>query len=87
MHKEFNMSLTGELNYFCLGFQIKQTKDDIYIHQTQYKKELLKRFKFEKSKSKVTPMSTLIKFTSDDKGTDVKITIYEVMIFYLNLCG
>ena len=31
MHKEFDMSLMGELNYF-LGLQIKQTKEGIYIH-------------------------------------------------------
>ncbi|KAG8100678.1 hypothetical protein GUJ93_ZPchr0013g37941, partial [Zizania palustris] len=32
MHIEFEMSLMGELKYF-LGLQIKQTKDDTFIHQ------------------------------------------------------
>ena len=79
MHKEFDMSLMGELNYF-LGLQIRQTKDDIYIHQTKYIKELLKRFGFDQSNSKATPMSTTIKLTVDDKGTDVEVIKYRGMI-------
>ncbi|KAL8113392.1 hypothetical protein AgCh_020641 [Apium graveolens] len=31
---EFDMSMMGELNYF-LGLQIKQSKDDIYVHQSK----------------------------------------------------
>ena len=53
MSKEFNMSMTGELNFF-LGFQIKQCQ--VFINQGKYVKELLKKYKFDD----VKPPSTLI---------------------------
>ena len=46
MQGEFEMSLMGELNFF-LGLQIKQLKEGIFIHQSKYTKELLKKFKME----------------------------------------
>ncbi|RDY10491.1 Copia protein, partial [Mucuna pruriens] len=46
IYKEFEMSMMGELKFF-LGLQIKQAKDEIYIHQTKYVKESLKKFNLE----------------------------------------
>ena len=43
MQGEFEMSMMGELNYF-LGLQIKQLKDGIFICQSKYTNELLKKF-------------------------------------------
>ena len=43
MQDEFEMSMMGELTYF-LGLQIKQTNEGIFINQTKYTKELLKKF-------------------------------------------
>jgi hypothetical protein len=40
------MSMMRELNFF-LRFQIKETKDDIFINQRKYIKDLLKRFGME----------------------------------------
>nr|KYP57466.1 Copia protein [Cajanus cajan] len=42
MQSEFEMSMMGELNFF-LGLQIRQTKNGIFINQSKYCKELLKR--------------------------------------------
>ncbi|KAK1370395.1 hypothetical protein POM88_036487 [Heracleum sosnowskyi] len=67
MHSEFDMSMMGELNYF-LGLQVKQTPDGIYVHQTKYIKNLLKRFGFENVKSKSTPVSPVSKLTADEQG-------------------
>jgi len=47
--------MTGELKFF-LGLQIKQTHNDIYIHQTKYVKELLKKFNMNDEKEMKTPM-------------------------------
>ena len=79
MHSEFDMSMMGELNYF-LGLQIKQTQDGIYVHQTKYVKELLKRFGFESVKPKSTPMPQNSKLFSDESGKSVDITKYRGMI-------
>ena len=42
MKKEFEMSMIGEMKYF-LGLQIVQNKEGIFISQTKYLKDLLKR--------------------------------------------
>ncbi|MBA0608786.1 hypothetical protein Godav_020969 [Gossypium davidsonii] len=46
MQGEFEMSMMGELNFF-LRLQIKQTKNDIFINQAKYIKQMLKKFKNE----------------------------------------
>jgi hypothetical protein len=43
MHNQFEMSLLGELSFF-LGLQIHQNKQRIFISQTNYIIEMLKRF-------------------------------------------
>jgi len=43
---EFEMSMMGELKFF-LGIQINKCKDGVYVHQTKYTKELLKKFKLK----------------------------------------
>ena len=46
LQDKFEMSMMRELNFF-LRFQIKETKDDIFINQRKYIKDLLKRFGME----------------------------------------
>ena len=79
MQGEFEMSLMGELNYF-LGLQIKQTKNGIFIHQTKYIKELLKKFGMDEAKPMGTPMSPSTKLDKDENGKDVDQTKYRGMI-------
>ena len=43
IQSEFEMSLLGELNFF-LGLQISQLDDGIFISQSKYIKETLKKF-------------------------------------------
>ena len=45
MSSEFEMSMMGELQYF-LGLQIKQMKEGTFIHQANYTKDLLRKYKF-----------------------------------------
>ena len=70
MQGEFEMSHMGELTYF-LGLQIKQLKDEIFINQSKYIKELLKNYNLENSKSISTPMAVNTKLDSDEKGKSV----------------
>src|SRR6202046_1711813 len=43
MQKEFEMSLLGELTYF-LGLQIQQKEGAIFLSQTKYLKQILKKY-------------------------------------------
>jgi hypothetical protein len=43
MKQEFEMSMIVELNYF-LGLQVKETVESIFISQSKYPKDLVKRF-------------------------------------------
>ena len=73
------MSMMGELNYF-LGLQIKQVKEDIFINQAKYIKDLIKKFGMEDVKPMRTPMSTSTKLDSDEGGNSVDIKHYRSMI-------
>ncbi|XP_059635284.1 uncharacterized protein LOC132277441, partial [Cornus florida] len=79
MQNEFEMSMMGELTFF-LGLQIKQTLDGIFVCQSKYVKDLLKKFGLEEVKHAHTPMSSSLKLDKDEKGTDVDIKKYRGMI-------
>jgi hypothetical protein len=51
------MSMMGELQFF-LGLQIKQSKEGTFVHQANYTKDIMRKFKMEDSKAMTTPMST-----------------------------
>jgi len=70
MQREFEMSMMGEMSFF-LGLQVKQTKDDIFLCQSRYCKEILKKFEMEKCKATTTPMSTSCYMSANEVGTTV----------------
>jgi hypothetical protein len=57
MTKGFEMSMMGELR-FLFGFQIKQLEDGIFISQTKYTYDILKKFGKEKAKLIKTLLGT-----------------------------
>jgi hypothetical protein len=57
MKKEFHMSMMGELTIF-LGIQVKQIKQDTFIHQAKYTNDLMKKFNTAELKPVSTLMST-----------------------------
>ena len=79
MKKEFEMSMLGELTFF-LGLQTSQSEKGIFISQTKYIKEMLKKFKMEESKPVSTPMVTGCKFSKDYESLEVDHTMYRSMI-------
>ena len=79
MKGEFEMSMMGELTFF-LGLQIKQLEDEIFIHQSKYTKDLLKKFKMDESKEVSTPMSSTLKLDKDEEGKSVDQMLYRGMI-------
>ncbi|KAK6146097.1 hypothetical protein DH2020_019966 [Rehmannia glutinosa] len=79
MQGEFEMSMMGELNFF-LRLQIKQCQEGIYISQSKYTKELLKKFGIEEGRTVSTPMATNVKIDKDEKGKSVDESKYRGMI-------
>jgi len=64
------MSMIGELKFF-LGIQIDQCKDGVYVHQSKYTKELVKKFNLDDYKMMTTPMHPTC--TLSKKGTLTKV--------------
>jgi hypothetical protein len=79
MQNEFEMSLLGELSFF-LGLQIRQRNQGIFISQTKYIREMLKRFGMEDCKPVITPMQTSCKLSKDDDSKSTDQRKYRSMI-------
>ena len=79
MKSEFEMSMVGELNFF-LGLQIRQMDDGIFLSQSKYAKELVKKFGLDSTKHFRTPMSTTTKLYKDTSRKDFEQKLYRSMI-------
>jgi hypothetical protein len=79
MKNEFEMSLLGELSFF-LGLQIRQRNQGIFISQTKYMREILKRFGMEDCKLVITSMQTSCKLRKDDDSKSTDQRQYKSMI-------
>jgi hypothetical protein len=79
MHNEFEMSLLGELSFF-LGLYICQRNQGIFISQSKYIREMIKRFGMEYSKPVTTPMKTSWKLRKDDDSKPTDQRQYKSMI-------
>ena len=72
----------GELNFF-LEIQVKQSPESIFINQSKYVKEMLKRFKMTDSSSMKTPMVTGTLFDANFSGKSVDQKTYKGIIGFL----
>jgi hypothetical protein len=79
MKNEFEMSLLGDLSFF-LGLQIRQIKQGIFISQTKYIIEMLKRFGMDDCKPVITPMQTSCKLRKYDDSKSTNQRQYRSMI-------
>ncbi|KAI3770544.1 hypothetical protein L6452_01680 [Arctium lappa] len=79
MTSRFQMSMMGEINFF-LGLQVKQLPDGIFISQSKYVFDILKKFKMDKSTSIGTPMAHGAKIGLNPDGKVVDHKTYRGMI-------
>jgi hypothetical protein len=79
MQKEFEMSMFGEFPFF-LGLQFSQFYKGIFISQTKYIKEMLKKFRMKDYVPFNTPMVTCCKLSKDDESPKENQTLYWSMI-------
>ena len=69
----------GEFSFF-LGMQVKQSKEGIFVCQTKYCNDILKKFEMEACKAATTPMSTNCYLDGDEAGPQVDQTKYKGLI-------
>jgi hypothetical protein len=87
MTKRLEMSVMGELKFF-LGFQIKQMKEETFLCQTKYVKDMLKRFDIADCKPIKTPMALNGHLNLNEEGMSVDQKIFRSMIgSLLYLCA
>ena len=71
--------MIGELAHF-LGLQIRQQDSSIFLSQSKYAKNFMKKFGLESASSIRTPMSPNVKLTIDLLGKSVDSSLYRSMI-------
>ena len=72
------MSMMEELNFF-LDLQIKQKKKGIFVNQTKYIKQIIKKFGIN-NRCIGTPMSNSCKLSKDEEGKRADQKLYREMI-------
>nr|GFA61372.1 retrovirus-related Pol polyprotein from transposon TNT 1-94 [Tanacetum cinerariifolium] len=76
---KFKISMMGKISYF-LGLQISQSPRGIFINQSKYALESLKKYGFESCDSVDTPMVEKSKLDKDKEGKAVDPSHYRGMI-------
>lgn len=79
MKTEFEMTDLGIMKYF-LRIEVDQSDDGIFICQSKYASEILKRFKMQNCKLAVTPMAIGTKLNKYDEGSYVDPTLYKRLV-------
>ncbi|XP_024963559.1 uncharacterized protein LOC112503795, partial [Cynara cardunculus var. scolymus] len=79
MQSEFEMSMMGELTFF-LGLQVKQSAEGIFINQSKYVHDLLKKYKMLDASPLRTPMAPGQKLNKDINGPPVECKLYRGII-------
>ncbi|GKC28976.1 retrovirus-related pol polyprotein from transposon TNT 1-94 [Tanacetum coccineum] len=79
MKSRFKMSMMGEMTFF-LGLQVNQSPCGIFINQSIYVLEILKKYGMESCDPIGTPMEIKDKLDLDQNGSLVDVTKYRGMI-------
>ncbi|GKA00817.1 retrovirus-related pol polyprotein from transposon TNT 1-94 [Tanacetum coccineum] len=75
----FKMSMIGEMMFF-LGLQVNQSPRGIFINQSNYVLEILKKYRMETCDPIGAPMETKNKLDLDKNGTSINAMKYQSMI-------
>ncbi|GKD48845.1 copia protein [Tanacetum coccineum] len=79
MNNKFKMSMMGKMPFF-LGLQISQSPRSIFINQSKYASEMVKKYGLYSTDSVDTPMIKNKKLDEDLQGKKVDATLYRDMI-------
>nr|GEV98904.1 retrovirus-related Pol polyprotein from transposon TNT 1-94 [Tanacetum cinerariifolium] len=79
MTTKFKISMMGHMSFF-LGLQISQSPRGIFLNQSKYASEIIKKYGMITSDSVDTPMVEKSKLDEDLQGKPVDATLYHGMI-------
>ncbi|GJT44546.1 retrovirus-related pol polyprotein from transposon TNT 1-94 [Tanacetum coccineum] len=79
MANKFKMSMMWQMSFF-LGLQISQSPRGIFINQSKYAYEIVKKYGLHSTNSVNTPMIENKKLDEDLQGKQVNATLYRGMI-------
>ena len=79
MKKEFDMTDLGLMRYF-LGIQVTQNDQGIFICQSKYATDLLKRFKMTNVNSAPTLVALGLKLSKNDESPNVDPTLFKRLV-------
>ncbi|GJX99056.1 retrovirus-related pol polyprotein from transposon TNT 1-94 [Tanacetum coccineum] len=79
MTNKFKMSMMGQMSFF-LGLQISQSPRGIFINQSKYASEILKKYGLNSTSFVDTPMIENKKLDEDLQGKPIDATLYRGMI-------
>ncbi|GJW48309.1 reverse transcriptase domain-containing protein [Tanacetum coccineum] len=79
MTNKFKMSMMGQMSFF-LGLQISQSPIGIFINQSKYASEIVKKYGLHSTNSVDTPMIENKKLDKDLQGKPFDATLYRGMI-------
>ncbi|GJW86662.1 retrovirus-related pol polyprotein from transposon TNT 1-94 [Tanacetum coccineum] len=79
MTNKFKMSMMGQMSFF-LGLQISQSPRGIFVNQSKYASEIVKKYGLHSTDSVDTPMIENKKLDEDLQGKPVDATLYRGMI-------
>nr|GEX77971.1 retrovirus-related Pol polyprotein from transposon TNT 1-94 [Tanacetum cinerariifolium] len=79
MSLTFQMSMMGQMSFF-LGLQVSQNPRGIFINQSKYALEILKKYDFDSSTPIDTPMAERPKLDEDNGGKLIDPTCYRGMV-------
>nr|GEV49642.1 retrotransposon protein, putative, unclassified [Tanacetum cinerariifolium] len=79
MTNKFKLSMMGKMSFF-LELQISQTPRGIFINQSKYASEIVKKYGLNSTDSVDTPMIENKKLDEDLQGKQVDATLYRDMI-------
>nr|GFC07068.1 uncharacterized mitochondrial protein AtMg00810-like [Tanacetum cinerariifolium] len=79
INSNFQMSMMGQMSFF-LGLQVSQNPRGIFINQSKYALEILKKYEFDTSSPIDTPMAERPKLDEDKGGKLTDPTRYRGMV-------
>jgi hypothetical protein len=79
MEREFDMTDLGLMKYF-LGIEVTQNEQGIFICQSKYANDVLKRFKMENVNPTPTPVALGLKLSKNDESPSVDANLFKRLV-------